>query len=281
MCIIGLFGGAPRQSPRNFRGPPWVLPRATVEIRGFPRQVPRLMALSRKMPRLWPRHVPRFCPWQNASYPPWQPTDCVNGGSAKATVMTCCRPLPFFSLFFFFLFAPYLVICYFSPHRPDAGIFFLLFALFLSVKHSSIFFVLFCPCNTAGRRYVYLLRVVLPVQQVFAPLQNVWCPSGNCSLVSFPFRSCITFFRTPTCRWFCFVFKLFFLFFFSLLFPFLSFFSWSGSFCCVLEPGTLALYLFYIDELRLFGLLCFTVVCDHRICISLDYRLKQHGLWVY
>ena len=29
----------------------------TVELRGFSRQVPRVMALPRQMPRLWPRHV--------------------------------------------------------------------------------------------------------------------------------------------------------------------------------------------------------------------------------
>ena len=59
----------------------------------------------------------------------------------------------------------------------------------------------------------------------------------------------------------CFVFYFIFLFF--------SFFSWSGLFCCVLVPGTLALHLIYLDELRVFGLLCFTVVCDHRIYFSL------------
>ena len=57
------------------RGLPWVLPLATVEIRGFPRQGPRLMVLPRQMPRLWPRHVPRFCPWQTPWYQPWQPTE--------------------------------------------------------------------------------------------------------------------------------------------------------------------------------------------------------------
>ena len=43
---------------------PWMLPRATVDIRGFPRQGRRLMVLPRQMPRLWTRHVPRFRPWQ-------------------------------------------------------------------------------------------------------------------------------------------------------------------------------------------------------------------------
>ena len=63
--------------------------------------------------------------------------------------------------------------------------------------------------------------------------------------------------------------------YFSSYFPY---FSWSGLFCCVLVPGTLAFHLPYLDELRL---LCFFSVsfCDHRICIS---RTKnQHGHWVY
>ena len=39
---------------------------------------------------------------------------------------------------------------------------------------------------------------------------------------------------------------------------------------------------FYIDELRLFGLLCLTV-CDHMIiCTRYLSRMKnQHGHWVY
>ena len=75
-----------------------------------------------------------------------------------------------------------------------------------------------------------------------------------------------------TCRLFCFV--AFFLIFFSFLFPFFPLFLWSGLFCCVLEPGTLALHLLYLDDLRLFGLLCFTVVCDHRMCISLGVLMS-------
>ena len=45
-----------------------MIPRATVDIRGCPRQVPRLLALPRQLPRLWPRYVPRFCLWQTPSY---------------------------------------------------------------------------------------------------------------------------------------------------------------------------------------------------------------------
>lgn len=36
--------------------------RANVESRGFPRQVPRLMALPRQRPPLGQRYVPRSCP---------------------------------------------------------------------------------------------------------------------------------------------------------------------------------------------------------------------------
>ena len=115
-----------------------------------------------------------------------------NGGSAKATVTTCWTTFfPFFAFFSFFS------LTYFSPHRyiMPAGIFFLFFVSFLSVKQqlsssccfvratSANFFVLFCPCN--NNSYLFLFG------------RNVWCSSGNCSL-SFPSRSsCITYFRLP------------------------------------------------------------------------------------
>ena len=93
--------------------------------------------------------------------------------------------------------------------------------------------------------------------------------TGTCSssarilLFLLPFVSvlCITFFRTPVVCFALFFFLLFFFFFFF-------FFIWSGLFCCVLVPGMLAFHLVYLDEFRLFGLLCFTV-CDYRMCISL------------
>ena len=59
-----------------------------------------------------------------------------------------------------------------------------------------------------------------------------------------------------------------FLFFFMVWLPLL----------CSLVPGTLAFYLLYLDDLRLFGLLCFTV-CDHIICISRTQN--QYGHRVY
>ena len=111
-------------------------------------------------------------------------------------------------------------------------------------------------------------RTVLHVQQVSVSLQHVWCSPCNCRL-SLRFRfSRITFFRTPptsTCRSFWLLIVFFFNFFSPLI-------LWSGLFCrlcCVLVAGALALHLLYLDEMRLFGLLCFTVVCDHSRCISL------------
>ena len=160
-----------------------------------------------------------------------------NGGSAKATVMTCFRS------FFFFL------LPYFSPHRPFAGIFFLFFVLILSVRQR-----LFSPC------------CFVRAQQVSVPYQHVCCPYGNCSL-SIPFRSsCITFFRSPVI-WFA-LLSSFLVFFFCSSFR-LCLFLWSGFLCCVLIPGMLPLYLVDLGEMRLFGLLGFTVVCDYKNCISL------------
>ena len=100
MHIIRLFGGGPRQSPRHFRGLAWVLPRATVEYRGFPRQGPRLMALSRPMPRLWPGNVPRLCSWQTPWYQACQPADvpcnyhCNFRGRQTTAMSTAVRGHP-------------------------------------------------------------------------------------------------------------------------------------------------------------------------------------------
>ena len=112
---------------------------------------------------------------------------------------------------------------------PYAGIFFL-FVLCLSVKQQLS--PSYCFVRATA---VIFLRAVLSVQQVSVPLQNVWCPSGNCSL-SFPFRSsCITFFRTPVVCCSLFV-VLFFLFLFTF---FLSFFYGLAYSVGVLVPGTL------------------------------------------
>ena len=131
----------------------------------------------------------------------------------------------------------------------------------------------------------YLLRAVLSGQQqlsspcwfacatgrlFFFSTYSVPLTIGRCS---FPFRS-IDLFASRSSEHLSFVLLCLFVFFFSFLLffcPFFLFLLWSGLLCCVLVPGTLALDLPYLDELRLFGSLCFTVVCDHiKIsCISL------------
>ena len=77
-----------------------------------------------------------------------------------------------------------------------------------------------------------------------------------------------------------FTLSLFFSFFLFIL-RFFLIFIWFGLFCCVFVPGTLALRLTCLDELRLLGLPCFTVVCGDRICIYISTRMNQHGLWVF
>ena len=64
---------------------------------------------------------------------------------------------------------------------------------------------------------------------------------------------------------FCFVFIFVCFRLVSFLF---SFFHCLACFYCVLVPYSLAIHLLYLDELRLLGLLCFTV-CDHTNCTSL------------
>ena len=59
-----------------------------MELRGFSRQVPRVMALPRQKPRLWPR----FFRWQTPSYQPWQPTE--NRGNCRGNFHGHPRPLP-------------------------------------------------------------------------------------------------------------------------------------------------------------------------------------------
>ena len=71
-----------RGAPVDFRGCCHGLSRA------FPRRVPRLMLLQRKMPRGWPLHVPQFCPWQTPWYQPWQPTEV--GGSCHGSLRGNC-----------------------------------------------------------------------------------------------------------------------------------------------------------------------------------------------
>ena len=121
-----------------------------------------------------------------------------------------------------------------------------------------------------------LLRVVLSVQQqlsssrCFARATGICSPSARMVFLwqlqsfSFPSRSSCA---SHSSEYLLFVLVLFC----SLLCSAFFFFSsWSGLFRCVIVPGTLALHLLYLDELRPFGLLCFTV-CDRVIisCISL------------
>ena len=184
------------------------------------------------------------------------------GGSAKATVTTCsCRR---FFLFFFFLSAPLF------PSPPALCRYSLPLCLLLFVKQQSSSSCCFVSATAASD----LLRVFFPrgtyiiIVCVLFSTTYVWCSSGNCSL-SFPFLSDLlgqlssehlSFF------WLCFIFL-----FFSSFFLFFPFFLWSRLFCCcALVPGTLTLHLLYLNEMRLFGLLCFTVVCDHIFCISLS-----------
>ena len=152
--------------------------------------------------------------------------------------MTCCRA--FFSLFFC-LFAPLF------PSPPALCRYLLPLVRVVFVRETTVIFFVFCLCNNSD------LRVDLSAQQVSVPLQHVRCFS--CSL-SFPIF--LHHILQKTCRLFCFV--SFVPFFSSIFFFFLSLFlSWSGLFGSVLVPGTLAFHMLYVDELRLFGLLCFTV----------------------
>ena len=174
--------------------------------------------------------------------------------------MTCCR-----SFFFFFLFFPSFV-CFLISLPTDL--------LPLSSSSSCCF----CPQNSSyflrvvlsvrqhNNSSSYLVRVVLPVQQVYKFLFRTY---SRCSSNKSSFSFLSNLLAAQPSKHLSFV---------SLFFPF-SFFSsslcslflWSGLFCCcVLVPGTPALHLLYLDELRLFGLLCIAVVCDHKICTSIS-----------
>ena len=108
------------------------------------------------------------------------------------------------------------------------------------------------------------------MQQVSVPLQHV----NVCMLFLWqlqPFLSFLVLLHhihhilQNTCRLCSFGLLCFALFCF-----FLFFFLWSGLFCCVLVPCTLALPFLCLDGLRLvFGLLCVTVY-DHKIIIYIS-----------
>ena len=133
----------------------------------------------------------------------------------------------------------FLLVChltyFFPPHRPFEPV------------SSPSFSCCFCPCNSY---YMFLF--------------TTWvCCSCRLSFLIFLHHV-----LQNTSRFS-------FVFFYS-FFSFLShFFLRSGlSVCCVIVSGTAAFHLLYLDELRLFGLLCFTV-CDRRICILLGWRGEE------
>ena len=118
-------------------------------------------------------------------------------------------------------------------------------------------FVLFCPAHLvrATDSYLFLFST---------------CVCGSYWGLFFPILLHDT--LQNSCGSFCSVFSFPLCFFFFLLLSSL-FKVWS--FGCVLVPGTLAFHLLYLDELWLFGLLCFTVF-DYivTICISLGWRIS-------
>ena len=153
-----------------------------------------------------------------------------NGGSSKATVMTCCRRFIFF--FSFFLFA-----C--SRISLPTGLFcrhllplHVVFARKQQVSSSccfarttaAIFFVLLCLCN---RHHLLLFSAYgVPLAIAAFPFLSNFLASQSSEHLSFLSL---------------FVFVLFCLFSFS----FSSLFLWFGLFCCVLVPGTEYTLAFY------------------------------------
>ena len=134
-----------------------------------------------------------------------------NGGSAKATAGMTCR-----LFFFFFLLNPVL------PSPPALCRYPLPLRVVCVRKTAVIFFVLFCPCN----RYMFLFSTY----------------GVLLAIAAFPFLSDLLASHSSKHLLFFFVFC-----FFSVLFSLFSFLLWSGLFCYVLVPGTLALHLLYLD----------------------------------
>ena len=119
-----------------------------------------------------------------------------------------------------------------------------------------IFFVLFCPCN----RYLFLFSTYgVPLAIAAFTFLFDLLASHSSEHLSFVLL--------------CFLFSFLFFVYFFLFLSFLV--VWLILLCYRTRYSST--HLLCLDELRLFGLLCFTVVCDHRICISMN----QHGLWVY
>ena len=124
------------------------------------------------------------------------------------------------------------------------------------VAAAVIFFVLCCPCNNSS----CLLRVILCVQHVSVPLQQAcW---SSC-ILSFP----IFLHHILDNTYLLFVVLGLFLFCFLNFFFFLIFMVWFFLFCSCTRYTNI--FLAFLDELRLLGLLCFTLCGRHIFCISL------------
>ena len=179
------------------------------------------------------------------------------------------RELTVVVLFFSFPLFVCSLIYYFPPHRPYAGIF-LLIVLFLSVKqHLSS-----CGFSRTTSQ--------LSSSCCFVRATGIWSSSARSTAVLFFLQSLFSdlLHHIPqnTCRLFCFV-LLCFCFVFSSFFFALIFIMVCALFCCVLVSGTLAFHLFYLGELRLFGLLCFTIsLWPHNLYLSINGMKNQHGL---
>ena len=118
------------------------------------------------------------------------------------------------------------------PHRPYAGIFFLVFVLGFSVKRQQLNLLRVVLSVQQKNNSSSYLRVVLSVQHESVLVHSWISTSTVVSFEAFPFRSsCITFFRTLSFVLFCFI--LFVLFCFVLFcFVLFFFFLRSGFWLC-------------------------------------------------
>ena len=168
----------------------------------------------------------------------WDVFEEFNDGIAKATVLTCC-------LFFFFL-----ILRRMGCRSLFFSMFFKFAPLFPFPSAFCRFFLPLLRCFVCSTPFI--ICVVSIVQQLSVPLQHACCSS--CSL-SFSISLNPIFF--DPCRLFCFViFSSFVHFFSSSLFFIVLFRVWSTLFCYVFVLGTVALHIFYLNELRL---ICFSV----------------------
>ena len=98
--------------------------------------------------------------------------------------------------------------------------------VFTLIKYTRLFCLL--SFSALSRYLLPRLRVVSPVQQLSVPLQHVCCSCSLSDLLASHSLELLSAFVV-------FLVLIFFLFF------------WSGLFCCVLVPGTLAFHLPYLD----------------------------------